>query len=213
MRKLSYGRRINAGAEEATVLWLSDRENDATQLDPKVIWLRYDEALHRRLWKKFRNLVLEEWIAKAPGTRPTAWWTYDAPRQPRGTFADCYYDGKLPEPRKKLSGTGIPAWECYNLVPDYDHGAPTCWSGVELSDLPCFESEAAFLKRHGLLSSAEKRKLHRSDFETATRIEYDPDDYPDRPWREVARERILARVASREEAAERATTLLAGLQG
>jgi hypothetical protein len=212
MKRLTYGRKVNIGAESASILWLSDRRTEALALDPRIVWLEFDESLHRRLWKRLRDIVLKEWITKSPGTRPTAWWAYDAPRQPRGNFVDCYWDGKLPEPRRKLSGAGFPAWEGrYNMVPSYDHGIPNYWSGVDLKDLPCFEPEAAYLKRHGLLTSVETRKLRRSDFETVEQAGYDPDDYPDRPWREVIKEKVLARVVAGEETEERARVLLTEL--
>lgn len=210
MKRLSYGRKVDGSAEAATVLWLSDREAEAMALDPRIVWLRFDESLHRRLWKKLRDIVLKEWIKEFPGTRPAAWWAYDAPRQSRGTFPGCFYDGQLSEPRKQLSGAGVPAWTVLNLVPSFAYGLPTAWADLDESDEPQFESQASYLKRFKLFERGEANRLSAADF--LPEVLGEVHVYDSRPWREVAKESILARVAAGEETAERAAVLLAGLR-
>lgn len=39
-------------------------------------------AARRAAWRKFKAALLREWIAERPGTRPAAWWLFDAP-EPR----------------------------------------------------------------------------------------------------------------------------------
>ena len=75
-------------------------------------------------WLKHKDFVLEEWIREYPGTRPKAWWMYEAAKQPKGTYPDCYYDGLWPIPRKRLGGTG-------SIFNDHDcsssYGIPSDW--------------------------------------------------------------------------------------
>jgi hypothetical protein len=81
---------------------------------------------------------------------------------PVGTFSGCFYDGKLPEPRKRTGGIGTPAYEVKCVKPIFSYGIPNVWVGVDENDLPTFESQAAYLKRHGVLFAGEEK---RSDFE------------------------------------------------
>ena len=117
---------------------------------------------NEQLWNQNRDVILAEHVKENPGTRPALWWRYDTPRMPIGTFPGCYYDGKLPEPRERLGGIGTPAHECRSVKPDFKYGIPTVWVDVDKDDPPIFESQAAFLKRHGLLFAGEEK---RSDFE------------------------------------------------
>jgi hypothetical protein len=97
-----------------------------------------------------------EHVKENPGKRPALWWRFDAPRLPVGMFPGCYYDGKLPEPRKRTSGTGTPAHEVQAVVPSFEYGLPTVWVGLDEDNPPVFERQAAYLKRHGLLLAGEK---------------------------------------------------------
>jgi hypothetical protein len=69
---------------------------------------------------------------------------------------------KLPQPRKRTGGTGTPAYEVQSVGPAFAYGIPTVWVGLDEDNPPVFESQAAYLKRHGLLLAGEKR---RADFE------------------------------------------------
>lgn len=127
-------------------------------------------------WRTVGATVLEEWIAKYPGTRPWAWWRYDAP-----------------EPRRRIGGTGDvfhpgcflmgietnfvtrELADCYNgrnirpadrsvwnreWVEGYFTKAP-----VDPADHPMFESQAAYLSRLGLLLPEERPGLIATAFE------------------------------------------------
>ena len=129
------------------------------------------EAL-REVWGRARGEVLGAWLKDHPGTRPAVFWRFDTPHQPLGTHDGCFYDGKLPQPRKQISGAGCPAWAVMAHVPAYSLGLPTLWAGYEPSNPPVFESQAAYLRRHGLLAVSEKRILTPADF--AATEELDP---------------------------------------
>lgn len=94
------------------------------------------------LWAAHRDTLLAEWIERRPGTRPHAWWRFEA-REPRKAV-----DG-MPHPfaneaRGKIVG-GL----------DLEFGMPNCW-------LPDgnwgrkFETQKEYLTRLGLLTEAEK---------------------------------------------------------
>jgi hypothetical protein len=149
------------------------------------------------LWAVHSERIVADHVAISPGTRPHRFWQYSAPRLPLGTFPGCYFDGKLPEPRRRLGGIGTPASDVLAYVPIFRCGLPWIWvehwqvmyySGlavdihgapigdrfpndsfkgvaIDPNDPPRFESQAAYLKRHGLLLPGEQR---RSDFEPET---------------------------------------------
>ena len=94
----------------------------------------------RRLWEAHREKVLKVWLRRRDGTRPPAWWAYDAPGL-----------------REQIGGRGI-------RVPDdprHANGIPTGWRWIDPSDPPSFEAQCVFLERHGLLFPGEARKFPR----------------------------------------------------
>lgn len=118
----------------------------------------------RELWGQFRQDVMARWIARYPGTRPTCWWRFDAPRIPPGRWRGWYFDGTLPEPRRRLGGSGRPAWEELALVPAFDLGIPAYWIQRDDADPPMFESQAAFLRRNAMFVPGEAERLTAADF-------------------------------------------------
>ncbi len=86
-----------------------------------------DEATIRAAWRELRDTILAGWVEEQPGKRPSAWWRFDAPRQPAGRFPGWYYDGKLPEPRERCGGVGTPAHEVLADAPRYNFGIPDSW--------------------------------------------------------------------------------------
>jgi len=157
---------------EAQWAWLLDDRDKANKLDA---WEQFelgsphnDYENLRRLWGQYRDTVLEVWIAERPGTRPSTWWLIDAPRIPAGKWPGSYYDGKLPQPRQQLRGSGSPAWESVAVTPHFLLGIPESWGDLNADDPPVFESQAAYLDRLGLLAPGEKRRLRGADFEPET---------------------------------------------
>ena len=159
-------------------------------------------------WNELREEILADWVVDAPGTRPSAWWKFDAPRQPLGTFEGCHFDGKLPEPRRRLGGVGTPSHECLAYMPHYVFGIPAYWvnqwesdyyngralhvdghrigeeyeeghfAGVAIDpgDPPCYESEASYLRRLGLLLPGESKRLRKADFDPEVVLPEDDDE-------------------------------------
>ena len=154
---MAVNRRVNKAKEQLTdAQWryLTDQPMPAN-FETFVLEIDFHRNTEQ-LWNHNRDLILAEHVKENPGTRPALWWHYDAPRLPIGTFPGCYYDGKLPQPRKRTGGTGTPAHEVQAVVPSFEYGLPAVWVGLDEDDPPVFESEATYLKRHGLLLAGEK---------------------------------------------------------
>jgi hypothetical protein len=80
------------------------------------------------LWAAHADRIVAEHVIIHPGTRPHRWWQYSAPRLPLGSFPGLYFDGKLPEPRRRLGGIGTPVSDVLlACVPIFGYGLPWIW--------------------------------------------------------------------------------------
>jgi hypothetical protein len=141
------------------------------------VWACSEDKL-KELWALYRKNLLPEFIKQNLCQRPFGWWEYDAPRWD-DPYTDCYYHGTLPESRQRLGGVGDPIYEHLAYVPNFRFGLPTSWISTELADYyrkkendfqgvpinpsnpSVFESEAMYLKRHGLLTKQEALYLEK----------------------------------------------------
>jgi hypothetical protein len=154
---------------------------------------REDRLSVADLWAEYSPDVMVEWIEANPGTRPSLWWRYSAPRAaPTDVPTRWFDDTPPPVPRLRLGGIGVGCHEClaHGLV--YSFGIPGHWLNQELADFyngrskggrvthakegdfpwpavdpedpPVFESQAAYLLRHGLLHPGERERLTDLDF-------------------------------------------------
>jgi len=136
----------------------------------ELLLLSCDDREIRKLWNQYGPEILELWIERRPGTRPQAWWTHDAPRMSaeeieRQGWAGCYFAKHLPDPRRRLGGTGTAAHDVENLVPHFSPGIPDDWRDTDPANPPQFESQATYLRRHNLLEPCEERRLRPKDYE------------------------------------------------
>jgi len=142
----------------------------------------------RNFWNECRERVLGDWYKKHHGTRPFIWWEWEAPKEPVKGWDYRHFDapqrqrlGGVGTPDYEVLAYaphfsfGLPTgWvskfdeEYYNGKRRDIHGNPIGtnfkdgdFKGVAIDpkDPPTFESEAAYLQRHGLLSETEKRYL------------------------------------------------------
>ena len=147
----------------------------------------------QELWAEMGEGIVADWVAECPGTRPSCWWQWSAPR------ADEYQNvrGGLPLPRQRLGGIGTPKSEVLCIVPTLHLGLPVSWvsaweadyyngraldihgnrigsdykegdfEGVppDPNDPPRYESEASYLKHHDLLLPGERKRLTARDFQ------------------------------------------------
>jgi hypothetical protein len=90
-------------------------------------------------WEDVRGELLPAWIKEHPCTRPFSWWEEEAPEARRRAGAS--------EPEQCLYlKFGVPA-------------SSTWWAGINPDDPLAYESQAAYLQRHNLLTTAEKKWL------------------------------------------------------
>jgi hypothetical protein len=104
------------------------------------------ESERKAAWHRHSGEILTAWVAVYPGSRPWGWWRYDAPGPRTCVEGVDYMDTNLPE---SIS------WRA-------NFGRPTCPldrpAGAATTRI-VFESEAAFLNRHGLLLPGEAMRL------------------------------------------------------
>ena len=122
--------------------------------------------LREKLWKEVKDDLLKAFTKAHPCQRPWPWWDFDAPRWKDDPFEGWYFHGKLSEPRKRLGGIGKPDFECWSCHPYWRLGVPANFEGVpiEPDNPPTYESQSSYLKRHGLLTELEKKRLKDKDF-------------------------------------------------
>jgi len=95
----------------------------------------------QRLWVAHREELLAEWILAQPGTRPWAWWRWDA----------------LSESRRRIGGTGTALLERPDGKHPVSFGTPNAYDDdYNVADPPKYESEREYLTRHGLLTKVER---------------------------------------------------------
>jgi hypothetical protein len=148
-------RRVRPQLPLAAYRWLLQGQRSAWY----YLELTTDPATQRLFWEQHRDAVVLHHTERRPGTRLKLWWRFDAP-----------------EPRRCVGGIGTPLHECGGAWAElYEYGVPMDWktsehnlrAGTPLSadDPPRFESEASFLRRHGLLLRAERARLSRRSYE------------------------------------------------
>lgn len=119
----------------------------------KFFTWRHDPELVKATWALVRDEFLMRWAEINPGRRPAIWWELDAPAQ-----------------RQRVGGCGDPVFQHRNWIPEFLLGIPRYWlpemhaCGIDPNDVPTFEAQAAFLKRHQLFLPGEEERLTPDDF-------------------------------------------------
>lgn len=90
----------------------------------------------REAWEDLRDELLPAWIAENPGTRPWAWWKFDAP-EPRRRIQRVLTPDEQQRVRKHSGDAALEQYSRY------------------LKGSPLNEPERDFLERNGLLTAAE----------------------------------------------------------
>ena len=135
-RRLTKTRK--AAVSVAALHLLSDGFYPAPEDPSRIAELKFffSDAELRALWEQCRDEILSAWVSQNPGTRPPAWWRYDAPRatdeQLRSWSIEPAHYLMQPanrpcSPRRRLSGIGTPGYEVLCEVPRFAHGIPVNW--------------------------------------------------------------------------------------
>lgn len=159
MAKPKYRRRATSAAaiSPAVRSWLDGTADSMPMEVAVMVPTRPGSAENElcNLWEICRDDILAAHVMAFPGTRPRAWWIYDSP-----------------EPRRRLGGVGEPHFDDRSGRT----GLPTCWDDAEIvryhgygiavdpNDPPTYEAQAEYLKRHGLLTRDEQRRLRAEDY-------------------------------------------------
>ena len=101
------------------------------------------EADHQQAWKELQKEIMEQWLTSHPGTRPWAWWRFDLPAGTR---------------RQRINGLHPHDDPSYSLETKLWYGVPQYQRPCDLQAL--YESEASFLRRLNLCSTAELKFLN-----------------------------------------------------
>jgi hypothetical protein len=155
----------------------------------EIFALAGSKAAVQQAWEALREDLLAEFIRANPGRRPWGWWEFDAPRwgrkfnayydgtlpEPRlrlgGTGTPAYEAlAYVPSFTRGIPDSWVKAWdvEFYNGRAKDIHGEPIGtkymeghfpYKAIDPDDPPIFESQASYLKRNGLLSPAEAKRI------------------------------------------------------
>ncbi|GEM_PF-6028639 len=139
---------------------------EETEDEPFEVMFRSDDEM-RAIALAVMPDVLAYYSRLHPGRRPRLWWRFCAPQADlfAWLFPAAAERPQFAQPRKRVGGRGVPAWERFAYVPAFDYGVPAHWADSDPDDPPRFESQASYLRRHELLSPAESRRLTPADFE------------------------------------------------
>jgi hypothetical protein len=128
--------------EVSDAMWKRLHDEPISKADPgwfavHFAWARKPNGLQTDIeiaWRTHAEAILADWTAAHPGTRPSCWWEFDAPRWKREDMPEellAAGDGwlknweRLPAPRRRLGGVGTPVHEALAYVPDFRLGIPT----------------------------------------------------------------------------------------
>lgn len=124
----------------------------ADDMDFWTVLVDCDPAIEQA-WRAVGQRLTTAYILKSPGQRPAAWWHFSAPEPLRKRLSG---KGEI-SPRHLTADSlffrtrfGLPLW--------YRRGT------VDPDNLPVHESQAAYLKRHALLTPGELKRLTPEDF-------------------------------------------------
>lgn len=125
------------------------------------------EKITESHWLRFKNEIMKDWIQKYPGSRPWAWWKFESPK----------------EKRRRVDGTGdaqtdifksyLKSGQVLKIKDNFPFGVPELWfqehhkkmypkrefEVLDKDDPPTFEGQAEYLKRHGLMSKSEIKRV------------------------------------------------------
>jgi hypothetical protein len=156
------------GVEPWQENWLLHGEE--TEGPNRFSFLTWSDKDRLQTWAFIKGKAINDWIEEHPGTRPFAWWLYDAPREPvKGFDPDTYREAQ----RRRIGGIGTCEHDLHGGTLDFEKGIPRYFAfpseakgearvkAYNEKNPPQYESEAAYLQRHELLTPAEIKWLEK----------------------------------------------------
>lgn len=149
-RKFRKSKRIDVrGAEEWQRVLLAFGPVGVIKMHPANVLdlLSTHDEQWREWWSAYRKEILARWREMFRGTMPWGWWEFEAPRWDDNRFSS--WSLRLPAPRLKIGGSGVYRHDRQAYLPVHASG---CYVLIDVIPAypPIFESEAAYMARHGL---------------------------------------------------------------
>lgn len=143
-------RRVANGLPPAAWRYLCDLLEEGDEADEGYIGFRFFSAPVpvEAAWRLYGAQATAEYAQRHPGRRPALWWRHSAPGAPHAE-------------RRQVGGKGKPCGGILVYGVSY-------FIEIDPSGLPLFESQAAYLRRLGLLLPGEARRLKPADYEPET---------------------------------------------
>ena len=110
----------------------------------------------QKAWEELKHELLPDWIRQYPGTRPYAWWKFDAkePRQRTDGVQHPFQD-RVRKARVQASSSPKFRGMAYELF----YGCPRAL--ITQEDFKAqYESELQYLDRLGLLTDEERKEIY-----------------------------------------------------
>lgn len=116
-----------------------------------------DQEALEAAWKAFRVELLREWVAEHPGTRPWAWWRFDAPELRRRVDGrrHPFFSAKRAERVARLITRPDAADDLREQLNSTSFGVPCAHVCVDDAQA-LYETEHDFLARHDMLLPGEE---------------------------------------------------------
>ena len=148
-RQISKPRKVGHGREHFSQLLCGLGDAFGKDAD-------FDQEQARECWQKHRDVLLAEWIEDNPGTRPWAWWRFDAPERRQCTNGQHPHD--CPSYKAHVERVGGPS-SYGGLAFALTYGVPRLighgYGCEQCPESPDYELEVEYLHRLELLTPAE----------------------------------------------------------
>ena len=109
-----------------------------------------DDADAEKCWRDHGPKIMRSWIKSSPGSRPWAWWKFDATERRRCTSGKHPFDEPDFESQRRKTELDIA---------ELRFGIPQYFSPEQIKSKVRFETEEDYLKRLNLMSDYELIRL------------------------------------------------------
>lgn len=149
--------------------------------DDIIDWLYFTTREEKEnIWTQCQDVIIEAWVNVRPGTRPSLWWKIVAPEKSRRRLGGVGTAAFEVLAYAEEYHCGLPITFIDEFDADYYNGLARDVNGnrigteftdgsfpgraIDQRNPPQYESQAAYLRRNGLLTESEKRRLKPRNF-------------------------------------------------